>query len=155
MKVEVFSESAVKFYRDRRYHIKKFSAVYRSNRINVNSPFGLQVVYSWTILCRCGSDLLSGASPAATDHRLPKHELNTSLISLMKGVRFLPRAVQRNWVLSTHANVIGKAVMYVSMEQAKLVWPLWYKEHGWLRIKGLTKFLLKIERSKGTRNPQK
>jgi hypothetical protein len=38
----------------------------------------------------------------------------------MQGVWFVPSAVQRNWILSTHANVIGKAVMYVSRDTDKV-----------------------------------
>jgi hypothetical protein len=70
----------------------------------------------------------------------------------MKGVWFVPSAVQRNWILSTHANVIGKAVMYVSREQTKLVWPLWQEELSWRRCKGLPEFVLKSERFKATLN---
>ena len=64
----------------------------------------------------------------------------------------MPSAVQRNWILSTHANVIGKAVMYVSREQTKLVWPLWQEELSWRRCKGLAEFVLNSERFKMTRN---
>jgi hypothetical protein len=70
----------------------------------------------------------------------------------MKGVRFVPSAVQRNWILSTHANVIGKAVMYVSREQTKLVCPLWQEELAWRRCKGLAEFVLNSERFKATQN---
>ena len=64
----------------------------------------------------------------------------------------MPSAVQRNWIQSTHANVIGKAVMYVGREQTKLVWPLWQEELSWHLCNRLAEFVLKSERFKTTRN---
>jgi hypothetical protein len=69
----------------------------------------------------------------------------------MKGVRLVPSAVQRNWILSTHANVIGKAVMYVSKEQTKLVWP-YGRRNSPVVVEGLAEVGLNSERFKATRN---